>query len=113
MDQVRFIKVGILLSQQPENVMPAICHVYDASHSPDRSWERSLYYVLLFANAFFHYWFTLYCLSWTYLDLLNINSICRSRRTRCFLKKWVELLPANQSRSNRLTPIPNFFQNKR
>lgn len=31
MDQVYFIKVGILSSQQPENVMPAICHVYDAS----------------------------------------------------------------------------------
>lgn len=37
MDQVCFIKVGILSSQQLENVMPAICHVYDASLSPDRS----------------------------------------------------------------------------
>ena len=85
------------------------CHVYDASLSPGRSWERSLYYVLVFANAFFHYWFTVYCLSWAYLDLLNINSICRNRRTRCFPKKWGELLPGNQSRSNRLISIPKLF----
>lgn len=36
MDQVYFMKVGILSSQQPENVMPVTCHVYDASLSPDR-----------------------------------------------------------------------------
>lgn len=65
MDQVQFMKVGILSSQWPGDIMPPICHIYDASLSPDRSWERALYYVLSFANAFFCYKFTVCGLSWT------------------------------------------------
>lgn len=85
--------------------MPAICRVSDAP-LVDRGHCIAFCFLQM---HFFHYQFTPYCLSWTHLDLLNTNSICRNRRTLCFPKEvsgTAAWKPVTQQQSTDFPSLP-------